>query len=286
MKKHNYVFFFLWLSVSVIAYSQSSEVKPFAPELFLPELSGAVCGFSRDGNTIYFVREDTVADKLFIYEAHRKGKKWVDIKLLSFSGLHNDLGGRLTPNGEIFYFTSDRPGGTARQGDQWNIWVSNFVNGNWSEAQPLAAVNNKGNECCPVPLAEGSLIFSSDRGKLQEWWIYSWDGSTENLLHNLTDTAAWQWPSTYVDSEQLMLMNSMKRKDSMGKDDVYVSFYRNNQWTTPINVGTPINTSQYEDGAILSPDKKYLIFNRHETGATPSQVMYTPWTPIIKRLKE
>jgi Tol biopolymer transport system component len=35
----------------------------------------------------------------------------------------------LSPDGEVLYFTSDRPGGMGAQ----DIWVSHFVNGQWTE---------------------------------------------------------------------------------------------------------------------------------------------------------
>jgi hypothetical protein len=267
------------------ALTVAQEVKPFAPEIFSPAASGAVCGFSANGKTMYFVREDTLADKLFIYKASLKGNIWTDVEVLPFSGQHNDMGGRLTVDNRRFYFTSDRPGGSQNAEDVWNIWVSENTNGGWSEATPLLDLNNKGSECCPVPLPDGSIMFSSDRPDYP-WWVYSWDESTETSLDMLSDKQAWQWPSSYVSSEKLLLFNSMIRKDSKGMDDVYVAFLHDGQWTAPVNIGAPVNTGIYEDGAILSPDERLLIFNRHETGMTPSQVMCVEWKPILKELKE
>lgn len=273
------------LLISTIGLSQPSKVKPYAPEIFHPGLSGAVCGFSDNGNTIYFVREDTTQKKLYLYEAKRNGRKWVNEQVLSFSGEYNDMGGRLSPDGRQFYFTSDRPGGSSQDNDEWNLWVSNRINNQWSEPIPLTAINNKGLECCPVPMENGTLIFSSDRGKGQEWRIYSWNKDEEELITVLNFENGWQWPSFFVDSEQLMLFNSMKRPDTKGKDDIYISFYSDNSWSPPTNIGSPVNTSIYEDGAILSPDGKYLIFNQHETGETPSKVMHTKWKPILTKIK-
>ncbi len=264
----------------------AQKVKRYAPELFPPEVSGAVCGFSHNGRLIYFVREDTLSDKLFIYQAERKGNKWTNEQLLPFSGQHSDMGGRLSPNGNKFYFTSDRPGGSSRQKDEWNIWVATKENESWSTPTPLMEVNSKGSECCPLPMKDGTIIFSGDRGKTQEWAMFQWDGQVETPIEALTYRSGWQWPSTYVEKEKLLLFNSMKRPDTKGRDDIYVSFYKNNGWTTPINLGEPVNTAVYEDGAILSTDGKYLIFNQHETGATPSQVKYVRWGPVLKKLRK
>lgn len=279
-------FFTSILFLTVTQLCAQSKISYYAPELFSKETSGAVCGFSKDGSKIYFVREDTVKDELFIYSAKRVKNKWSNEQLLSFSGEHNDMGGRLSPDGNSFYFTSDRPGGSAKEGDEWNIWVSHRAGDTWSAAEPIRAINDKGNECCPVPMENGHLMFSSDRGKDLQWAIFDWDGVQDKLINNLSETTAWQWPSMFVPGENILLFNSMKRADTKGKDDIYISFLKNGKWTSPLNIGTPVNTEVYEDGAILSPDKKLLIFNQHTTGATPSQVMCVEWKPIFERLKQ
>lgn len=278
-------------SVFIILYCtpllcMSQKIKPYAPELFPTQLSGAVCGYMNNGETIIFIREDSVKGKLLLYQAQRKGAKWANAELLPFSGNYNDMGARLSPDGKILYFTSDRPGGSSRENDQWNIWKSEWANGTWSAPEPITIINNKGSECCPLPMKDGTLMFSADRGKPEEWWMYSWDGKQETVIDELTYQDGWQWPSYFIDSENLILFNSMKRNDTYGMDDIYVSFYKNNTWTAPINLGEPINTKVYEDGAILSHDGKWLIFNQHTSGVTPSQVMCVEWKSVLKKLKK
>ena len=65
----------------------------------------------------------------------------------------------------------------------------------------------------------------------------------------------------------------MKRADSRGMDDIYVANLKNGEWQNIRNLGDVINTAVYEDGAILSPDRKLIIFCRHTTGQTPSRVL-------------
>ena len=43
-----------------IGINVSAQVIPYAPEIFPDKISGAVCGFGKDGKAIYFVREDTI----------------------------------------------------------------------------------------------------------------------------------------------------------------------------------------------------------------------------------
>lgn len=273
---------FLLITISFLV--QAQKIIPYAPELFPTEISGAVCGFSENGKRIFFVREDTLKDKLFLYEAERKGDKWMNERLLSFSGEYNDMGGRLDPDGNTFYFTSDRPGGSTNESDTWNIWKVSRTNKAWSSPEPISGINNNGNECCPLPMGNNNLIFSGNNNG-NEWQMLLWDGKEVQTINALTYDKGWQWPSSFDTKNQLIFFNSMKRPDTQGMDDIYVSFFKDQKWSTPANLGGPVNTSIYEDGAILSPDGKYLIFNQHKTGATPSQVMMVKWKSVLKNIQ-
>lgn len=288
MSKHSAPFLLLCATVLAVSTSlaQQPAVEFYAPELFPEDASGAVCGFSPDGRIIYFVREDKLKDKLFLYRATWQEGRWTDEQLLPFSGEHNDMGGRLSPNGKKFYFTSDRPGGSDRPDDDWNIWLSEYSADGWGEARPLKQLNEKGAECCPTPIGESTILFSSDRGDGREWWIYSWDGQEDSIADGLSLADAWQWPSSYSAGHGLLFLNSMKRADSRGKDDVYVARHQDGAWSAPLNLGDAVNTEVYEDGAILSHDGQHLIFNQHDTGQTPSRVMKTEWKPIEQQLRE
>lgn len=256
----------------------NAQVKPFAPELFDSKISGAVCGFSADAKTIYFIKEDTVKKKLFIYQADLKRGKWTNARLLPFSGEHNDYGGRLSPDGKTLYFSSDRPGGSSRENDGWNLWKTTLNGNQWEAPQALLIPNNKGDECCPVPLSDGTLLYSGSRPGF-EWQIFN---NKEELVPALSMEKGWQWPSYFDAKSGTLLFNSMKRPDTKGMDDVYIATLKDGKWVDVKNLAE-INTSGYEDGAILSPDRKLLIFNRHETHSTPSQVLCVPTPSFLQR---
>ena len=248
-----------------------AQVIPYAPEIFSEKISGAVCGFSKNGNTIYFVREDTIKKKLFFYEADWNGSMWINERCLPFSGKYNDYGGRVTPDGTTFYFASDRPGANENSNDVWNIWRVEKSPSGWNEPQPLRDISLKGDECCPVPFASDDILFSGSRGK-SEWQIHRTD-THSTPQETLNVASAWQWPSYYDAKSNTLFFNSMKRSDSKGMDDIYIANFKNGEWQGTRNLGEVVNTSAYEDGAILSPDRKLLIFCRHDTGATPSKVL-------------
>ncbi|HEY5917759.1 MAG TPA: hypothetical protein VIU13_10180, partial [Chryseolinea sp.] len=240
-------------------------------EIFPDNISGAVCGFGNKGMTICFVLEDTIQKKLFLFEADWNGMKWSNARRLSFSGKYNDYGGRLTADGNVFFFTSDRPGASDNPKDVWNIWKVKKSSSGWQEPEPLRAISNEGDECCPVPINNDDIIFSATRGK-SEWQIFQ-AGKSSTLDGEINSASAWQWPSYFDAATKTLLFNSMKRPDSKGMDDIYVARFDDGKWVDIRNLGEVVNTAEYEDGAILSPDRKLLIFCRHETGSTPSKVL-------------
>lgn len=277
------------LVLAIITYAKVRAQQPalYAPELFDPNVSCTVCGFSPDGKTIYFIRQDAAAKKQFIYQAKKKKNKWIEPTLMPFSGSNNDVGGRLSADGNTFYFTSDRPNGSDKPGDEWNIWKVEKKGDGWGEPIALKEINSKGMECCAVPMDKNKIMFSADRDREHAWWISTYDLTTKSevFLDSLNGNRLWQWPSSFAQND-VLLLNSMMRKDTKGMDDIYVSFLQNGQWTVPKNVGEPVNTKVYEDSAMLTPDKKWLIYSQHETPETPSRVMMVLWKPIYERLKK
>jgi hypothetical protein len=260
--------------------------RAYAPELFAGFKSGAVCGFSPDGATIYFVREDTVTKRLTLYEARRLNALWVDTQKLPFSGTYNDQGARLTPDGKRMYFTSDRPGGSNRPQDVWNIWYADRTSTGWSAAAPLSAINNGGDECCALPW-KNKLLFSADRGPHERWQVKAWQAETaiERAADSLNLPTTWQWPSYLSANGSLLLLNSMGRGNRSLQDDIFVASVMGNRFGQPVRLPYPVNTNAYEDGAVLSPDERWLIFCRHERPDSPVDVLCVPWQPIAGALR-
>lgn len=147
----------------------------------------------------------------------------------------------------------------------------------------MAPINSPKFECCATQTKSGILYFSSNRTKV--WEIYRaqkneldvW--SIEKLSSHINRCSSGQWPS-YIDPMEQFLLFSSICKDGLGGDDIYISFNdKNTGWSNPINLGTPINTSGYEDSAILSPDENHLYFSSRgrERGHPFSKIYKVPF---------
>lgn len=52
-------------------------------------------------------------------------------------------------------------------------------------------------------------------------------------------------------------------KNSKGREDIYVSRLINGKYTTPVSLGSEINSSKYEFNAYVSPDESFIIFTSY-----------------------
>ena len=68
----------------------------------------------------------------------------------------------------------------------------------------------------------------------------------------------------FIAPDESYLIFDGKREGGYGDSDIYISFrQKDGSWGTPINLGDKINTPAWEAGATVTPDGKYLFFNRN-----------------------
>ncbi|MDW5289385.1 OmpA family protein [Formosa sp. PL04] len=132
----------------------------------------ASVALTKDGQTIYFTRDNTSKNKklkadregtahLKIYKATLIDSTWQDVKELSINDKIFSTGHpALSPDGKTLYFTSDREGGFG-QTDIWKVAI--LGEDNYGFPVNLgAAVNTEGKEMFPYVAEDNSLYFSSD----------------------------------------------------------------------------------------------------------------------------
>ena len=71
------------------------------------------------------------------------------------------------------------------------------------------------------------------------------------------------------------LILSINGPESEGMNDLYVSFFvRDNVWSTPIHIGSVLNTPYQETTPYLSPDKRFLYFSSNRPGGPGGNDIY------------
>ncbi|WP_411029851.1 OmpA family protein [Spongiimicrobium sp. 3-5] len=186
--------------------------------------------FTRDGNTVYFTRNNTSPrnkrgkdeiQHLKIYRAHLIAGRWTDVEDLSINGdnystAHPALG---TRENEL-YFVSDRPGSLG-QTDIFKVPISS--SGSLGKVVNLGAgINTRGRESFPYITEENELYFSSDGhyglGGYDVFYTQlGGDGSLINVGKPINSDA---------DDVAFVIKNkkgyvSSNRQGGLGRDDIY-----------------------------------------------------------------
>jgi len=180
-----------------------------------------------------------------------------------------ESGPNISPDGLTLYFTSNRSGGSGN----WDIWVTTRADANdsWAEPENLGpTVNSAFFDWAPSLSADGlSLYFTSERpGGSGGWdiWVTTratindpW-GEPKNLGPNINSSAFDGAQCISVDGSILFFMSN--RSGGRGFFDAWVTrrATKDDDWETPMNLGSTINTSQGDGAGPISPDGSSLFF--------------------------
>ena len=174
-------------------------------------------------------------------------------------------------NGEKLYFVRTYVNGKAKERKKGQeIWQSERKNGVWSEPHSLfEEANDRGNNGVIGSSKDGNRVYAfnsiQSRRKLARGVAYvdkqgdgSW-GDLEKLEIEGFDIGEGYYSFCMNNSEDVLII-SMPSENNTTKEDLYVSVKENNQWSTPVNLGSVINTSGFETSPYLAEDKKTLYF--------------------------
>ena len=167
-KKINETYFELYYA------SLDGNGLPLNPKQFSLEVNSQLhegpVTFSRDGNVIYFTRnnlkkgvrkaDDQGVTRLKIYEAEKGPEDWENVKELPFnSDEYSVCHPTLSADGKKLYFSSDMPGGIGGM----DLWVVERQGDTWSSPINLGPeINTIKNEVFPFIHSTGNLFFASN----------------------------------------------------------------------------------------------------------------------------
>ncbi|WP_300977249.1 OmpA family protein [Flavobacterium sp.] len=192
--------------------------------------------FTKDGNTMYFTRNNYLDGKkgknankvtlLKIYKATLVNKRWTNVTELPFnSDNFSSAHPALSPDEQTLYFASDRPG-TIGQSDLYKVAINS--NGTYGEPINLGTeINTEGRETFPFVTKDNQLYFASDGhpglGGLDVFTTKINNDGTFDEVEN--EGAEVNSPKDdfgyYRDSETNKGFFSSNRDGGLGSDDIY-----------------------------------------------------------------
>ena len=224
---------------------------------------------SADGKECFFTIQSPLEEVSVIMTMKLRDKMWTEPEVLNFSGTCRDLEPFLSPDGNTMYFASNRSlDGTASIKD-FDIWMTNrnIQSGEWSTPVNLGdRINSKHNEFYPAITVNKTLYFCSDRpdgaGKDDIYYSVYNDGTYSNPVSvgNVINTDGYEYNAFVAPDESFMIFGSYNRPDGYGSGDNYISFRNNGNWSTPVNLGEPVNSKAMDYCPFLDLKTNTLYF--------------------------
>ncbi|MGC4072455.1 MAG: hypothetical protein QM760_08060 [Nibricoccus sp.] len=260
----------------------------FAPGVIcLPERKEGTPTFSPDGREMYFTVVESNGG-LAIFESLRTKEGWATPVRSAFSDAGWNWEPFLSPSGAELFFVSNRSPG----GPKWNgrIWKMQRTSEGWTSPQEMTL---------PFTPRKGAWFPSVDRSGGIYLGAYSEAGENfgkgdlyagrleagtlkiENL-GSVINSAHEEWdPFIAPDGSYVLFVSD--RPGGVGGVDIYVSFKRDDAWMAPMNLGPEINSAGNEVAARVSPDGKFLFFDRAADGG---QDIFWVSSGVIEALRQ
>lgn len=125
-------------------------------------------------------------------------------------------------------------------------------------------VNSPYSEYLPTLSADGEiLLFTRRVGAQEDFYASQWSGKDWLMAQDLgepVNTSDNEGAETISADGRTLVFTACNRPGDYGSCDLYYAEKVGNQWTTPRNIGAPINSSAWESQPALSPDGRTLYF--------------------------
>lgn len=246
----------------------------------------------------------TADGKEFYYNAYHEGNwaifmtrevqgRWTRPKLMPFTSDYTDRDFTMSPDGNKILFGSNRPrqkGGKKLK--SLDIFMTKRIKGNrWSKPENLGnPINTSFGENYPSIAQNGNLYFFSCREDGLggcDIYLSRYVNSRYQKPENLgaaVNSDKHDWDAYIAPDESYIIFSSKDREDSIGGQDLYISYRRDDgNWTPAKNMGTHVNSPYCEICPSVSLDGKTLFFTSRRRGKAD---IYWINAKIIEYLKQ
>jgi outer membrane protein OmpA-like peptidoglycan-associated protein/tetratricopeptide (TPR) repeat protein len=205
-------------------------------------------------------------DSLFfedIYVTYKIDNDWADAQNIGkpINTDEHDASINLSANGEKLLIYRTKNGG--------DIYESKLNGIQWSDPEPLQAINSKWYENHACYSADGKqLYFISNRKDSSGYGgkdIYIADISDNGSFTDVRNAGPmlntpYDEDGVFCHPDGKSLYFSSKGHNSMGGYDIFKSTLEDGRWSSPVNVGFPINSPEDDVFFVLSEDGKRAFF--------------------------
>jgi glyoxylase-like metal-dependent hydrolase (beta-lactamase superfamily II)/Tol biopolymer transport system component len=230
--------------------------------------------FTADGREFYFNARH--GGNWTIFMTKEAAGEWVKPAPMPFTSDYTDRDFTLSPDGKKIFFGSNRPRSKGSGPlESLDIFVTKRrAQGRWSDPENIGdPINTDRSENYPSCARNGNLYFFTSRtdgfGGC-DIYVSRWENGRYSLPENLgpeINSDKHDWDAFIAPDESFILFSSQNRADSIGQQDLYIS-YKNEDggWTAAKNMGPSVNSPEDEICPSLSADGKCLFFTSRRRG--------------------
>ncbi len=172
----------------------------------------------------------------------------------------------LSPDGNELFYTLQSPA----RNFQTIVHLQKDKSGHWSKPA-IAAFAGRYSDLEPAFTIDGNKLFfasnrplSGDQPKDFDIWVVEkkngqW-GEPKNIGAPVNTTGDEYYPSVAKNGN---LYFTATRKNTIGKEDIYISSFQNGKYSEPVSLDSAINSTTYEFNAFVSPDEDFIIFSSY-----------------------
>lgn len=260
------------LSLHLFLFAQKEPVK-FEPGKIS---NGGVFGLtiSPDGNTALWVESNGGRDTLVIKESHKINGVWQEPVIASFStttAAWKDVDPIFSPDGQQVLFQSTRPVPDQPNRTGFDIWAVKKTVSGWSAPYHLGnIINTDISESFASITTAGHIYFMKENQNKKgnsDIYVSRWINGAYQTPENIgipVNTTDHRESNPFIAADESFLLYFSSDPKGLGEVDLYISFNTHGKWTTPKNLGSPINSSMAEFCPFYHAKQKRLYFARQD----------------------
>jgi hypothetical protein len=231
----------------------------FAPEIFKAEVHGGLV-FSPDGNEVYWDLMEEGRNILFM---RVENDEWTKPTEVPFKSRYGTGDATFSPDGRKLFFTSQESIEGGKKDTDENIWyVERTENGGWGNPKSLGSVVNSYSLHWQISVAANGNLYFGANGDIYVALSQNGKYTTVTKLSSLINSEHYD-STPFIAPDESYLIFSRFGGD-LRYADLFISLKDlKDNWTEATNMGPRINSNMHELCPNVTPDGKYLFFNRN-----------------------
>lgn len=235
----------------------SDSVRLLAPNIISSSLFEYNGTFSPDGSEFYYTVSLPGRGQILFLKL-QDDNKWTEPRFAGFSSKYSEVDPIFSPDGSRLYFTSNRPTTDTSDITRNNIWFVEKIKDGWSEPE-IVQLTETGDYYSSIT-KNGDIYFNTwSNGDIYKAIKTDSIYLVERLpdVINLDKSVGDPFISP---DEDYLIFRGTNLENTVGGFDLYISFKIDSEWSEPLNLGSPINSTAREICPLVTADGQLFIF--------------------------